>query len=306
MVYAFSDQDLDRGKLLDVHPGGPCVGNCTPLWLSPLIWFRTSHSPGYRAFGACIITLSLHGCGLQVAAFTAVIGALEGWTSSVQACAWHKVNSPGVRGAPFHDSMEHFVVVHFMKGTVPEASEAGNPGLHAVEPRCESSAAVAFAFREGIPEHVRQILLDPSSAHALPCAQQLSQHPHLVDMYELAKRQPGSGDDELDDADEEGPAATVAKQAAAKLKKHITESEKTLRCGSRSNVYAAEIVKELHVTSTSHPTEVRFLLKVKSRRYVYTHPSGHPESLVKMGRRARGTLFEVHPGVPCVVNYIHS
>ena len=106
-------------------------------------------------------------------------------------------------------------------------------------------------------------------------------------MHELAKRQPVSGDEEQDDADEEvDPASTAAKQAAAKPRKNIKEAPKTLRCVSRSNLYVAEIVKEPHVTSTSPPTEVRFLLKVKSRRYVYTHPSGHPESLVKMGRRA--------------------
>ena len=263
MVYAFSDQDLDRGKLLDVHPGGPCVGNCTPLWLSPLIWFRTSHSPGYRAFGACIITLSLHGCGLQVAAFTAVIRALEGWTSSVQACAWHKVNSPGVRGAPFHDSMEHFVVVHFMKGTaVPEASEAGNPGLHAVEPRCESSAAVAFSMREGIPVPVRETLLEPSSRHSLPCAQVLAEHPTLEEMYVLydqAKEQPVLRDDEDDvDADEDSDSASAAKLLVAKKKKNLREARTTFLCKSRSNVYVAEVVKEPHVLPSSQPTEVRF------------------------------------------------
>ena len=114
----------------------------------------------------------MHGFGLQVVEFIAVIAAVVGWTSSVQACLWHKVDTPGVSKARYHNSTEHFLVVYFMQGAaLQEASQASNPGMHAVEPRCESSAAVAFAMREGIPEPVRQILLDPSSAHALPCAQ---------------------------------------------------------------------------------------------------------------------------------------
>ena len=154
-------------------------------------------------------------------------------------------------------------MVHFLQGAaLQKASQDCNPGLHAVEPRCESSAAVAFSMREGIPVPVRETLLEPSSRHSLPCAQLLAEHPTLEEMYVLydqAKEQPVLRDDEDDvDADEDSDSASAAKLLVAKKKKHLREARTTFLCKSRSNVYVAEVVKEPHVLPSSQPTEVRF------------------------------------------------